>query len=327
MFEPIRLPPSPLRAAAVQLEHASGDKAGNFAKVERFAGDAARRGVQLAVFPECCLTGYWFLRNLSRAQLEDLAEPVPDGPSIRRLRQLAGDLRMAVGAGLVERDPADGRLFNAYVVALPDGRFARHRKIQAFESDHISPGDAYTVFDTPFGWHVGVLICYDNNIVENVRITALLGADLLLAPHQTGGCNSVSPHGLKPIDPAAWANRHADPAALRREFAGPKGREWLMRWLPSRAHDNGLFLAFANGVGRDDDEVRTGAAMLLDPYGRTLAESAALGDDLVIADLDPALLKDCTGRRWLQSRRPDLYGPLTIPTGHERPTRAVRFGK
>ena len=46
-----------------------------------------------------------------------------------------------------------------------------------------------------------------------------------------------------------------------------------MRWLPSRAHDNGLFLIFSNGVGADDDEVRTGNAMILDPYGRILAES------------------------------------------------------
>jgi predicted amidohydrolase len=317
----------PLRAAAVQFEHASGDKAANFAKIESFTSRAAAQGVQLLAFPECCITGYWFLRNLSRAQLMGLAEEVPGGPSAKRLLTLSERHKMTIGAGLVEHDPAVDQLFNTYMVAMPDRSLRWHRKIQAFESDHISAGSEYTVFDTPHGVRVGVLICYDNNIVENARITALMGAEVLLAPHQTGGCASASPHGMKPVDQATWADRAANPAAVRAEFQGDKGRGWLMRWLPSRAHDNGLFLVFANGVGRDDDEVRTGNAMILDPYGRTLAESASIADDMVVADLDPALLDKCTGRRWITARRPELYTPLTVPTGRERPTRSVRFDK
>ena len=99
-----------------------------------------------------------------------------------------------------------------------------------------------------------------------------------------------------------------------------------MSWLPSRAHDNGLFLIFSNGVGVDDNEIRTGNAMILDPYGRVLAETWKADDDMVIADLDPALRENCTGRRWIRTRRPELYGPLTVPTGLERDTRSVRFG-
>ena len=76
---------------------------------------------------------------------------------------------------------------------MPDGTWAVHRKLHVFEHPNICAGDRYTVFDTPHGCRVGVLICYDNNIVENARATALLGAEILLAPHQTGGCNSVSP--------------------------------------------------------------------------------------------------------------------------------------
>ena len=313
-----------LRAAAVQFEHAAGDKAANFAKVERFTRQAAARGVRLLAFPECCLTGYWFLRNLSRSQLLDLAEPVPDGPSSQRLLALSREHNMTVGAGLVERD-ADGRMFNTYVVAMPDGQVRRHRKIQAFEHEHISAGDEYTVFDTPDGVRVGVLICYDNNIVENVRVTALMGAQVLLAPHQTGGCNSASPHGMKPIDRALWDRRADDPAAIRCALTGPSGKGWIMRWLPSRAHDNGLFLLFANGVGVDDAEVRTGNAMILDPYGRTLAETDDPADAMVVADLDLSLIPHSTGRRWLRARRPALYGPLTVPTGIEQDTRTVRF--
>ena len=114
-------------------------------------------------------------------------------------------------------------------------------------------------------------------------------------------------------------------AAIEREFRGDKGRGWLMRWLPSRAHDNGLFLIFSNGVGVDDDEIRTGNAMILDPYGRILAETWQAGDAMVIADLDAGLLVDATGRKWIRARRPELYTPLTVPTGLERDTRELKF--
>jgi predicted amidohydrolase len=315
-----------VRVASVQFQHVAGDKAANFATIESFVLAAALRGAQILVFPECCITGYWFLRKLTHAQLTALAEPVPDGPSSSRLAKLALSHQMTIGAGLIERGP-DGWLFNSYVVALPDGRIHCHRKIQAFEHENISAGDAYTVFDTPHGVRVGVLICYDNNIIENVRITALMGAELLLAPHQTGGCNSVSPHGMKPVDRKIWDRREVDPGAARAEILGTNGREWVMRWLPARAHDNGLFIAFANGIGIDDDEVRTGHAMILDPYGRVISQSESLGNDMVIADLDSALLEKSTGRRWLRARRPELYGPLTQPTGREINTRDVRFGK
>jgi predicted amidohydrolase len=312
-----------IRAAAVQFEHAAGNKPANFAKMEAFARQAAGNGVQLLAFPECCITGYWFLRNLSRGQLDALAEPVPVGPSTRRLLELARIHQLIIGAGLIEA--ADDTLYNTYVIAMPDGEVRRHRKIQAFESEHISSGNQYTVFDTPLGVRVGVLICYDNNIIENVRMTALAGAQVLFAPHQTGGCNSASPHGMKPIDPALWRNRASNPDAIRAELLGPKGRGWLMRWLPSRAHDNGLFVLFANGIGVDDDEIRTGNAMILDPYGRTLAENNDPADAMVTADLDLALIPQSTGRRWMRARRPELYGPLAVPTGQELDTRKVRF--
>ena len=315
-----------IRVAAVQFEHAAGDKAANFAKIEAFAAQGAMRKVAIVAFPECCITGYWFLRNLSREGLWALAEEIPDGPSTRRLLELSRRHGMTIGAGLVERT-ADGRMFNSYVVAMPDGQWRRHRKIQAFESEHISSGAEYTVFDTPHGCRVGVLICYDCNIFENVRITALLGAEVLLAPHQTGGCWSASPHAMSPVDRRLWDNRLADPAAIEAEFRGPKGRAWLMRWLPSRAHDNGLFLVFANGVGVDDDEVRTGNAMIVDCYGRIITETCRPADDMVAADLDGSLLERCTGRRWMRTRRPELYGPLAVRTGIEQDTRAVRFDK
>jgi len=99
-----------------------------------------------------------------------------------------------------------------------------------------------------------------------------------------------------------------------------------MRWLPSRAHDNGMFLLFSNGIGIDDDEIRTGNAMVLDPYGEVIAETRVAGDAMVVADLDAGQLPTSSGRRWLRARRPELYGILAEPTGQEIETRRVRFG-
>ncbi len=313
-----------IRVAAVQFEHADGDKRANLDKVESFTRQAAGQGVEIIVFPECCLTGYWFLRKLSRPDLLALAEPVFEGPSSRALSALAQEHGLTLGAGLVEVTD-DGTMYNTYVVALPDGRMVRHRKLHAFISEHIASGSEYTVYDDPHDCRVGILTCYDNNIGENVRLTALQGAEILLAPHQTGGCALKDPHTMGRVERALWDNRLQDPAAIEVEFRGPKGREWLMRWLPTRAHDNGLFLIFSNGVGVDDDEVRTGNAMILDPYGRILAETVKAGDDMVVADLDASLRDQCTGLRWMRTRRPELYGPLAQSTGQEADTRSLRF--
>jgi predicted amidohydrolase len=313
-----------LRVAAVQIEHAPSDKAANLAKVTRFTAEAASRGAEIVIFPECCITGYWHLRHLSKQALTDLAEPVFEGPSSQALAALSRCHGITLGAGLIERDDS-GKLYNTYVVAMPDGHMARHRKLHAFVSAHLTSGSEYTVFDAPQGCRAGVLTCYDNNIGENVRITALMGAEVLLAPHQTGGCTSRNPNIMGAIDPALWHNRRTDPEAIEAELRGPKGRAWLMRWLPTRAHDNGLFLIFSNGVGVDDDEIRSGNAMIIDPYGRILAETWKAGDDMVVADLDGSLLEQSTGRRWIKTRRPELYGPLTVPTGKEQDTRTVRF--
>ena len=313
-----------LRVAAVQFESKPADKEANFKKIEHFVELASAQSVRLIVFPECCITGYWFIRNLSVEALAALAEPIPAGPSTRRLLALARHQGVSVGAGLIE-DGGNGKFHNSYVVALPDGTFHRHRKLHAFEHPAIASGTDFTVFDLPDGFRAGVLICYDCNLVENVRITALQGAEVLIAPHQTGAVRSKNPHLMGLIDRKLWDNRHSNPDAIEQEFRGDKGRGWLMRWLPSRAHDNGLFLVFSNGVGVDDDEIRTGNAMVLDPYGRILTETWKAGDAMVIADLDSNLLVNATGRLWIRARRPDLYAPLATATGLECDTRKLKF--
>ena len=313
-----------IKVAAVQMESVAGDKAANFATLEKFVAKAARQGVKLIAFPECCLTGYWFIRNLTPKQLAELAEPGLTGPSCRRLLALAKKYKITIGAGLVEAGKKDV-YYNSYLVALPTGKTYCHRKIQAFEHPLIHAGSDYTVFDIPGGFRVGVLICYDNNVNENGRMNALLGADIILAPHQTGGCRTKNPHLMGLIQRKVWDNRKKNPKAIEREFTGEKGRGWLLRWLPSRAHDNGVFLIFANGVGVDDDEIRTGNSMILDPYGRILTETWKAADTMVMADLDMSLLKQATGREWIAARRPDMYKLLAKRTGCERDTHKLKF--
>ncbi|GIW87157.1 MAG: hypothetical protein KatS3mg108_1481 [Isosphaeraceae bacterium] len=120
--------------------------------------------------------------------------------------------------------------------------------------------------------------------------------------------------GRGPIDPKLWENRHLDPARLRHEMLGPKGRAWVMRWLPARAWENGVYVAFANAVGLDGGSVRPGGAVLLDPNGEIMTETWQPADDLVLATLSPELLAQASGRRYIRARRPDLYAPLTAPS-------------
>jgi predicted amidohydrolase len=278
------------------------------------------------VFPECCISGYWFIRKLSPQQLEVLAEPIFSGASSQRLIALSRRYGISIGAGLIEAGDG-GDFYNSYVVAMPNGQVRRHRKLHAFEHPLIKSGSEYTVFDLPEGFRIGVLICYDNNVNENGRIAALMGAEIILAPHQTGGCRSKHPNLMGCIDRYLWDNRRKDAQAIEKEFASDKGRGWLMRWLPSRAHDNGVFLVFANGVGVDDDEIRTGNSMILDPYGRILVEICKADDAMAVADIKGALLEHATGRVWMTAQRPELYGLLTTRTGRERDMHEVKFSE
>jgi predicted amidohydrolase len=314
-------PETALRAAVVQFEPAPGDAERNLATVHRLAAQAAAEGARLVAFPEMCLLGYWHLTKADARRLHELAEPA-DGPLVRRVQAMVDELGVAIGVGFLERD--GDALFNAYAICMPGGAVHVHRKLHAFEHEAISSGDAYTVFDTPWGVRMAILICWDNNLVENVRAVTLLGATVLVAPHQTGGTRSRSPHSMQVIPTELWHRRHEDPEALREAVDGPSGRGWLLRWLPARAHDNGIFVLFSNGIGLDDDEIRTGNAMILDPYGRIVAETPVPDEAVVTADLDLSLLPLSTGRRWLLGRRPELYGVLTARSGLERDPRAAR---
>src|SRR5215469_615591 len=296
--------PNELRIATAQFENRSGDKAFNLAMIAELSAKAARSGADVIAFHECSITGYTFARRLSREQLWDLAEAVPGGASIGVLTRIARRHRIVVLAGLFERGD-DGELYKAHVCIDKDGVVAKHRKIHPFINLHIKPGNAYTVFDLS-GWKCGMLICYDNNVIENVRATALLGAEIIFMPHVTMCTPSTRP-GAGFVDPALWLNRASDPAPLRAEFDGPKGREWLLKWLPARAYDNGVFAVFSNPIGMDDDQLKNGCSMVVDPFGDVIAECRLLGDDIAIATCSHQKIVMSGGYRYREARKPELY--------------------
>jgi predicted amidohydrolase len=305
-----------IRLAVAQFEHRDGDKPYNLGRIAELARRAADRGAELVAFHECCLTGYTYLQTLTRDQLDELAEPVPAGPSLAALRELAGSLGITIGAGLIEREP-DGTLRKCYAVVGAGGLLARHHKLHPFIHPAIVPGAGYTAFNLD-GVTIGILICYDNNLPENVRITTLMGAEVILMPHVTG-CTPSNMPGRGAVDPGLWANRERDPARLRKEFDGPKGREWLMRWLPARAWENGIYAAFANNIGVDHDTIKPGLSMILDPHGEVLAECRALGDEVVVALCTAEAFEGASGRRYLRARRPELYAKLVEPAPEGQP--------
>jgi predicted amidohydrolase len=293
-----------IKISTAQFENRSGDKDYNLLKIEILAEKAAIEGSHVIAFHECSVTGYTFALHHSKKEMLDLAELIPEGPSVRRLTQIASKNNMVLLAGLFEKDKED-KIYKAYVCVDKNGLIAKYRKLHPFINEHLTPGNEYCVFDL-HGWKCGILICYDNNIIENVRATTLLGADIIFMPHVTMCTPSTRP-GAGFVDPELWKNREADPTSLRLEFDGMKGRGWLMKWLPSRAYDNGIYVVFSNPIGMDDDQLKNGCSMIIDPFGDIIAECRTLGDDYVSAILTHEKLAQSGGYRYIQARRPDLY--------------------
>lgn len=308
-----------LKISTAQFEHRSGDKDYNLSVIDQLSQKASAEGSKVIAFHECSVTGYTFARHLSKEQMLDLAEVIPDGESILKLTETAKKYDIAILAGLFEKDEND-RLFKAYVCVDRNGLVAKYRKLHPFINPYLTPGDRYIVFDL-YGWKCGILICYDNNIIENVRATKLLGADLIFMPHVTMCTPSTRP-GAGFVDPQLWENRAADPTSLRLEFDGMKGRDWLMKWLPARAYDNAVYVVFSNPVGMDDDQLKNGCSMIIDPFGDVLAECRSFDDSFATTTISPEKLTRAGGHRYIQARRPELYKDI-IGQNHQSEQKVV----
>ncbi|MDD3658980.1 MAG: nitrilase family protein [Lascolabacillus sp.] len=290
--------------STAQFENRSGDKDYNLSVIDKLTKEAKVKGSDVIAFHECSITGYTFAKNLTESEMLQIAEYIPEGESVQRLITMAEHNDITILAGLFEKD-RDNKLYNTYVCVNKYGLVASHRKIHPFISRFLSPGNNYTVFEIN-GWKCGILICYDNNIIENVRATKLLGADIIFMPHVTMCTPSERP-GAGFVDPELWKNRVNDPTTLRLEFEGMKGRAWLMKWLPARAYDNNIYAIFSNPVGMDDEQLKNGYSMIIDPFGDIIAECRSFDDCISTATIIPEKLLKSGGYRYINARRPELY--------------------
>ena len=308
-----------IKIAAVQIEMEEDNKAANLEKMSHFIDDAASRGTDIVSFPELCTTGYHYLCTSSKTELLKIAEPL-DGDTFQYFHAKAIERGITILFGMLELSEND-KMYNSYLVVTPEGLHFRYRKVHAFENSAILQGDTLDTFDL-YGWTCGILICYDNNLPENTRVLALKGAQIVFAPHQTGGFD-IERAGMGRIPLEYWQNRHIDPLPMRQAIIGPKGYQWITKWLPSRSYDNNVFTIFANGVGIDGPEVRVGCSMIIDPEGIILAETTIAEDDLIDSIIDKRSLENTLASSHMMARRPSLYGKIS-EAAVEINTREVR---
>jgi predicted amidohydrolase len=230
-----------LRVAAVQFDARPEDRAHNLAEMERLLRAAAERGAELVLFHESSTLDYG-------PRIPKLAESVPDGPTCRRLAELAAELDLWLGAGLAERDGA--RVFVTHAFFGPDGFVARYRKTYLWHSDdrrrdewvHFTPGDGPASFELA-GLRVAALICADEESAACVRSLAALEPELVLFPNNRSNLHAPDTFAHLAVSagaPVVLANR-----------CGTDGHYDFNGGSLVLAAD-GTLLARANRVGREE---------------------------------------------------------------------------
>lgn len=260
--------------ALVQLNCAPGEKVTNLDRAEALLAELEGRA-DIACLPELFNTGY----NLDVLDdgLFDLAEPIPEGETTRRLSELARRFNLAIVAGLVEQVPhVAGLLYDTAVLVNRRGEVVgRYRKSHLYPTEHrfFRPGDALPVFELD-GVRVGVAICFELAFPPIFSTLALHGAEVVFNPS-----------------------------------AVPVGYSYLQDLrTPARAQDNQLFVAAVNHVGDEGGVVYCGRSQVADPRGDVVALAADDAEGAVVATLDLALIRDQRLQEpVLRGFRPALY--------------------
>ena len=278
------------------------DPEANLASAVRHIHEAARLGANIVCLPELFRAQYFCQREDIR--LFDLAEPIP-GPSTERLAEVAREARVVIIASLFERR-APGLYHNTAVTLNVDGSIASvYRKMHIpddplyYEKFYFTPGDlGFHAADTTFG-RIGTLVCWDQWYPEGARLTALQGAEVLFYPTAIG-----------------WHPAEKD------EFGQAQYEAWQ---TIQRAHAiaNGVYVAGVNRVGQEHGDILGnraagqglefwGGSFLADPFGRIIAQASHDAEQVLLAEIDLALLED-TRRNWpfLRDSRIDAYGAIT----------------
>ncbi|HYI77392.1 MAG TPA: nitrilase-related carbon-nitrogen hydrolase, partial [Chryseolinea sp.] len=136
----------PLIVSTAQFENRSGDKEYNLSVIDALSAKASEQGSDVIAFHECSITGYTFARHLSKIEMLEVAELIPDGDSIKKLTEIARKNKIVILAGLFEKDSSDN-LFKAYVCVDRNGVIAKFRKLHPFINPHLTPGNEYCVFE------------------------------------------------------------------------------------------------------------------------------------------------------------------------------------
>ena len=281
-----------VRVACLQMEPHVGEKDANLDTSLGLIEQAAANGAKLLVLPELCNSGYVFK---SREEAFSLAEPIPDGPTVRRWEAAAASHDVYIAAGIAERD--GDSLYNAAVLIGPSGYIGKFRKVHLWNEEtlYFEPGNlGFPVFHTPIG-RIGMAICYDGWFPEAYRLNALAGADIVCVP-----TNWVPIPG------------QAD------------GREAMANILVmAAAHSNSLFIAAADRVGTERDQPFEGQSLIVSYTGWPVAGPASrTQQEIIYADVN---LQDARrGRNWndfnqvLRDRRTDVYDEMLgadVPRG------------
>jgi predicted amidohydrolase len=252
------------------------------ATVGGLIADAREAGVGLLVLPEAALGGY--IEDLHRDDVEPPPSLDADGPELRRVMELAGD--MVVCIGFFERGEGGAR-HNVAACVSGDGLHGLHRKVHMplREGRMTTPGDRLAAFDTPVG-RIGMLICYDKAFPEASRTLALDGAEVLCFL-------------------SAWPASATNQAPRLQD-----DRQWRRSelWDRSRAAENSLVVASANQTGRFGSLRFLGDARIVGPGGDPLAATAPEGG-LAITTLDVAATLERARRALspIRDLRPDVY--------------------
>ncbi|MFJ6248717.1 MULTISPECIES: nitrilase-related carbon-nitrogen hydrolase [unclassified Streptomyces] len=276
-----------VRAALVQASW-TGDTESMIAKHEEYAREAARQGAKVIGFQEVFNAPYFC--QVQEAEHYRWAEPVPDGPTVGRMRDLARETGMVIVVPVFEVE-GEGFYYNTAAVIDADGSYlGKYRKhhipqVKGFwEKYYFRPGNAgWPVFDTAVG-KVGVYICYDRHFPEGWRELGLKGAQLVYNPSAT--------------------------------HRGLSAHLWQLE-QPAAAVANEYFVAAINRVGVEEygDNDFYGTSYFVDPRGRFVGDVASdKAEELVVRDLDFGLIEQVR-QQWAfyRDRRPDAYDGLVKP--------------
>jgi predicted amidohydrolase len=166
-----------IRIAMCQIFCLDGDRSGNFVRIENAIGEAKEKGADILCFPEMSLLG-WVNPDAHKR-----ACPIP-GDDSDRLGALATSYNAFLCVGLAEKEGE--KLYDTVLLIDNEGRILlKHRKINILTelmTPPYTPGDDVNVVETIFG-KIGLLICADTFLQENLMRMAKLRPDLVLVPY------------------------------------------------------------------------------------------------------------------------------------------------